>query len=950
MNDRTRASEATMLIERLVALVGRERVLDRPIERIAYASDASFYRRIPQAVVRPGTIADVQALFSLSHALGVPLTFRAAGTSLSGQTVTDGILVEAVRDWRRVRVEDGGKTVRVQPGVIGARVNAALRPFGVRIGPDPASIGTAMIGGILANNSSGMCCGVTENAYHTLESLTFLLASGTVVDTAAPSADAIFHEAEPALAQGLLQLKAEIDAAPALRDRIRAKYRTKNTTGYSINAFVDYDTAVQIFAHLLIGSEGTLAFIAEAVLATVPDLPVKYTGLLLFADLYAACEAIVPLRDAGARAVELMDRASLRAVEDQPGIPAAIKRLGPAAAGLLVEFQAADEDRRANLAATAGELERRLTLVEPARFTHDPVEQAQLWRIRQGMFPSVGAVRARGTTVIIEDVAFPVERLADAALDLNALFRKHGYDNGIVFGHAKDGNLHFVITQSFNDAAAVAQYARFMDDLVHLVVDGYAGALKAEHGTGRNVAPFVEAEWGAEAYSIMTRVKALADPTGLLNPGVIINADPLAHLADLKRMPVVEEEIDSCIECGFCEPKCPSRDVTLTPRQRIAVRREIARLTARGTPEAIAGLENDFAYMGVDTCAVDGLCATACPVGIDTGRLTKRLRRLRRSPAANARARWLADHFGLVERAVRIGLRGGSVVRSLFGDAVMSRATRAIRKVGLGVPAWSADVPRAARRLPRTTRHDAQAVYFPSCVSRVLGALPGEPAEPSVMAAFVALADRAGSPVTIPGDVAGTCCGVAFASKGYDDAHRFAANRAIERLWRWSDAGRLPVVIDTTPCTYALSTCRGQLSAENQRRFDGLHIMDAITFVHDQLLSRLIIARGRESVVVHPVCSVTKLGLGRQLETVVQAASRRVTVPTTAGCCGFAGDRGFLFPELTETATREEAVEVRAGDHDGYVASSRTCEIGLTRATSRLYRSYIHLLEEASRV
>ena len=944
--------DPSTLANLLAQIVDRERVLTRPIELIAYASDASFYRLIPRAVVLARTTAEIQALFRFSHAHRIPLTFRAAGTSLSGQAITDGILVEVARHWRGVAVEEGGKKVRVQPGAIGGHVNLALKAYRAKMGPDPASINACMMGGILANNSSGMCCGVAQNAYHTLDSLTFVLPSGTATNTADPRAEEIFGEREPRLAQGLLDLKRDIGANAVLRERIRSKYRMKNTTGYSLNAFLDFERPVEILAHLLIGSEGTLAFIAEAVLNTVPDLPVKYTGLLLFPDLHAACAAIVPLRDAGAAALELMDRASLRSVEDQPGIPPSIKALPGGAAGLLAEFQCEREAERAALEVRAGEGAAGLRLLEPARFTHDPAEQALLWKIRQGLYPSVGAVRKSGTTVIIEDVVFPLEVLADATVELAGLFKTHGYDEGIIFGHAKDGNLHFVITQSFNDRPAVDQYARFMDDLVRLVVGRYGGALKGEHGTGRNMAPFIEAEWGPEALAIMRRLKALVDPEGLLNPGVIVNPDPRAHLADLKPMPVVEDEVDKCIECGFCEPKCPSLDLTLSPRQRIVVRREMERLAAgRGGPDLLAALEADFPYMALDTCAVDGLCATACPVAIDTGQLTKRFRRLRHPIWAQALARQLAVNFSLLEPAVRMGLRAGHLIQSLLGAGVMIGLTRAMRGVvGRPFPLWSREMPRPARgRRPATGRGGAQAVYFPSCLSRVMGHLPGEPDGLTLMEALVAVARRAQTPVYIPEDVGGTCCGVPFSSKGYDEGHRWAANRAIERFSAWSDGGRLPVVIDTSPCTYGLATCRPSLTPENQQKFDRLRILDSTAFVHDQLLPRLTVRRKVRSVALHPVCSVVKLNLAPKLEAIARACSDEVVVPAYAGCCGFAGDRGFTFPELTSSATRREAAEVQAGRHDGYISSSRTCEIGLTRATGHIYRSYLYLLEQATR-
>jgi D-lactate dehydrogenase len=941
---------ATSLRDSLAAIVGPDRVLDRPVDLIAFASDASFYRLIPKAVAFAGSVADVQGLFRLSQDLKVPMTFRAAGTSLSGQSVSDGILVEVARNWRGIQVLEGGTKVKVQPGVIGAHVNHALKFFKAKMGPDPASINTCTVGGILSNNSSGMCCGVAQNAYHTLESLTFVLPSGTVINTAAPDADEAFRKAEPALAEGLLKLKADLLATPSLAARIRSKYLTKNTTGYSLNAFMDFDRPVDIFRNLLVGSEGTLAFIAEAVLKSVPDLPVKVTGFLIFPDLHAACAAIVPLRDAGAAALELLDRASLKSVETQPGIPPSIKSLPEGAAALLVEFHGREESVRADLERTALATAAGLTLMEPARFTHDPVEQALLWKIRSGTFPSVGAVRKRGTTVLIEDVAFPIEKLADAAVDLTKLFAKHGYDEAIIFGHAKDGNLHFVITQSFNDQAAVDRYARFIDDVVDLVVKKYDGALKAEHGTGRNMAPFVEAEWGSEAKAVMEQLKDLVDPLRLLNPGVILNADPNCHLADLKPMPGVEEEVDKCIECGYCEPKCPSRELTLTPRQRIVVRREIARLEANHeNPALLASLQEAFPYMALDTCAVDGLCATACPVSIDTGQLTKRFRRANHSRRAQKIALSVARNFATVEPIMRVALRSGHLVQSLFGPKIMPFITRALKTFGASHQ-WSPEMPKAAKApLPVTKLEGAAAIYFPACISRMMGHLPGESEEMSLVEALVKVSERAGVPVHIPQDVEGTCCGVPFSSKGFDEAHRFTVNHAIEKFWDWSQKGRLSVVMDTSPCTYGMVSSRAYLTPENQVKFDQLKIVDSTAFAHDVLLPKLRVSHKVRSVVLHPVCSVTKMNLLPKLEGVAKACADTVVVPRDAGCCGFAGDRGFTHPELTASATKHEAEEVNTRSFDGHYASSRTCEVGMTRSTGEVYRSFLYLLEAATR-
>jgi D-lactate dehydrogenase len=648
------AEEVTRALRQVI---DPSRVLGRAIERVAYASDASFHHLVPLAVAQPASLDEIRQLFKYSRDNRIPITFRAGGTR---------------------------------------------------------------VGGILSNNASGMCCGVRHNAYHTLRSMKFVLPSGTEVDTGAPDADSLFRLIEPSLSSGLLELKRRIQANPTLSGKIRSKYRTRNTTGYSLNAFLDCESAVQIFSHLLIGAEGTLGFIAEALLETIPDLPTKYTGLLLFSTMHAACEAILPLRDAEATALELMDRASLRSME--AGLGSLLAPLPDAAAGLLVEFQAKSN---ATLDAAKRSLKNIVTgleLVQAPMFSDDSQERDRLWSIRKGLFPSIASVRASGTTVIIEDVTFPVERLGDAAMDLRQLLKKHGCTEAVLFGHAKEGNLHFVITQSFSNERDVDRYRRFMDELVNLVVGKFDGALKGEHGTGRNMAPFVETEWGGDAVKIMHRLKRLVDPEDLLNPGVIINSNPSAHITDLKRLPVVEPVVDKCIEYGYCEPNCPSRDLTLTPRQRIVVWRELQRLKEHGRDGILSdSLRRDFPYMGLDTCAVDGLCAVSCPVGIDTGSLTKHLRHLGHSALAQKLALGAAKHFALVEGCARTALRLGHTINFCFGARSMSKATKVLDRLSrslLGKPFWQwcdeMPMPPIGRPLAKPSVN-AQAIY-PSVV------------------------------------------------------------------------------------------------------------------------------------------------------------------------------------------------------------------------------------------
>ena len=931
------------LATELRAILPADRVLTRWIDRVAYANDASVYRLVPRAVVFPTTVAEVQALFRFGRDRRVPIVFRAAGTSLSGQAVTDGILVVVSRHWRRVEIEDAGWRVRVEPGVLAGLVNQRLRRHGTKLGPDPASIEACMMGGILANNSSGMCCGVEQNAYRTLRSIRVVLPDGTLVDSALPDADERLARDAPHLASGLERLRLRIFTNAALAGRIRAKYRSKNTMGYSLNAFVDFERPIDILAHLMIGSEGTLGFIAEAVLDTVPDPPLKYTGLLFYPNLRDACASIATLRDSGARTLELMDRASLRAVAGQPGVPPEVRELPERATALLAEYQCADEPALAAQQDAVERLLARLPLLTPPDFTRDAARQGALWRVRRGIIPSVGAVRARGTSFVMEDVVFPVPRLADAVAELRSLLDAHGYADASVFGHAKDGNLHFVLTQAFERAEDVARYDRLMHELADLVVGRYDGALKAEHGTGRNMAPFVVVEWGAEAYAIVREIKQLFDPLGFLSPGVVVNEDPRAHVQHLKQLPAVEPEVDACIECGFCERTCPSRDLTLTPRQRIVVRREMARLRAAAPRSALLReLERDFGYAGLDTCAADGLCSLACPVDIDTGALVKRLRHETHGPVAEELVATLAARFGMLEGLARTGLRVGHALGRVIGPARVAAASRSISH-GLGrrVPAWHPDLPRAAGAPSIATPSHAAAVLFPTCASRVLAATGDRPLAEVV--ARVSL--RGGAPLRVPHDARGVCCGLAFSSKGFRAAAAVAANHAIERLWDWSEAGALPVVVDASPCALTLRGVAPLLTPRNRVRHAGLAILDGVEHAARLVRGGLQPIAQLRSVVLHPACSLRRMGLVGELERVARACADEVVVPVAAGCCGSAGDRGLAFPELTRAALAAEADEVRQAPHDDFVSSSRTCEIGLARETGRPFRSFWHLLD-----
>ncbi|MCB0645245.1 MAG: FAD-binding oxidoreductase [Saprospiraceae bacterium] len=926
------------LLAELERFFPKERLRTKLIDLITYASDAGFYTLRPKVIVLPVSEDEIIKLFEISQKVKVPIVFRTGGTSLSGQAITDGILVDLSQNWRNISIEDGGKLVRVQPGITGALVNAHLKKYQVKIGPDPASINAAMIGGILSNNASGMCCGVAQNSYHTTKHIRFILPDGEVYTT--ENKDDYTRFAETDLGREILALKIAVRENPALLAKIKNKYLTKTTIGYSLNAFADYDAPLDVFAHLLIGAEGTLAFIAEAVLETVPDYPFKATAMMYFDAIKDACEAIIPLTLMGAMTVELMDSRSLHAVSSSDVI---YKNLGPNTTALLVEFQ---ENSMEALSQKVEDYEKHshtFRTIAPVEFTTKADIQAAYWKIRKGLFPTVGAVRKSGTTVVLEDVAFPVEVLADALSDLQVLFSKYNYQEAIMFGHAKDGNIHFVVTQSFESDKEVARYADFMEDVVELVVNKYNGTLKGEHGTGRNMAPFVQTEWGEEAYQIMARLKKVADPEGLLNPGVIINPDDKIHLKNFKNLPTVEEEVDKCTECGFCEPLCPSRDITTSPRRRIVARRALQSL--KNTKDYDVLLE-EYQYHGSDTCAVDGLCATACPVNINTGDLTKRLRKENHSASANAMAKFVGRNFGLTIGSLRLLLKTGNKINKVFGEKTMWHLTKGMNKMFKGLPVWvEVKVPELDVLKQQQGNDQADIIYFPSCISRLMGAYPGQ--QKNLMEVFFSVCKKTNIQVQVVDNYASACCSQIFGSKGFHQAYQEKANEIIEALWLQSKGGLIPVVVDVSSCSYTLKQLKPVLSKENQTRFNLLVISDVVEWLNDAVLTKIKPNQLDKSVSLHPVCSLKKMNVESKLISVAQMCAKDVHVPYSAGCCGMAGDRGFLYPELTLAATKNEAAEVRQTRYDGYYSSTSTCEWNLSQATNQNYESILYLVDEA---
>ncbi|MEC5190783.1 MULTISPECIES: FAD-binding and (Fe-S)-binding domain-containing protein [unclassified Arthrobacter] len=923
-------------------------VKTRAIDLHANAHDASHFLLIPQAVVTAGNAAEVGGLLRASAAQGVPLTFRSGGTSLSGQAVTDGVLVDVRRNFRNIDVLDGGARVRVQPGVTVRALNARLARYGRKFGPDPASEAACTIGGVVANNSSGMNCGTVDNTYRTLESLTVVLSSGTVIDTGAPDADRKLRALEPDLYAGLARLADRVrNNADSVR-RIRQQFSMKNTMGYGLNSLLDFQGPVDIMAHLIVGSEGTLGFVAEAVFRTIPRLPHAAAALLVFPDLEAANSALPALVETGAATVELMDALSLKVGQVLKGTPPVVRDLAVSDhAALLVEYSAGSAAQLAELRHRGEGILPGLGLSAPARFTGDSRERGQLWQLRKGLYASVAGARPRGTTALLEDIVVPVSVLGRTCRELIRLFDKHSYSNSVIFGHAKDGNVHFMLTDGFATTAELDRYSAFTEDMVDLVL-AEGGSLKAEHGTGRVMAPYVRRQYGDELYDVMRTIKQLFDPAAMLNPGVLMDEDPLAHLRHIKTVPPVAAEVDRCVSCGYCEPVCPSKDITLTPRQRIVTLRAIESARLAGDTALVKELEKDYGYESVDTCAVDGMCQTACPVDINTGSLVKSLRTADAGPLANGAWNAAARHWEGVTRGASLAL---TVVHKLPAAAIAppNKAARAVLGADT-VPLYSAELPGggSVRKRPAPAG-DVDAVYFPACVGTMFGPAGAESnaEERGVQYSFEQLCARAGLTLLVPAGIDGLCCGTPWSSKGMAAGQTTMREKTLAALREATRDGELPIVCDASSCTEGLrQAVESELPAAGQR---ALRMVDAVDFAAEHILPRLSDHRKLESLALHPTCSSTRMGLNDALGAVAGAVAERVEIPENWGCCAFAGDRGMLHPELTASATAKQAAEVADLGAAAHVSCNRTCELGMTRATGAQYRHVLEVLEELTR-
>lgn len=938
-------------LKEAVKFIPKDRFYTDELRRLAWGTDAGFYRMVPKIVIRSANEEEVSKILSLATRLGLPVTFRAAGTSLSGQAVSDSILVIAGKNWEKYTVTDGGKSISLQPGIVGAKVNKILAPYGYMFGPDPASIKSCMVGGIVMNNASGMSCGTHANSDRVMTSARIVLMDGTVLDTADQKSRDAFRASHPEFIKEIEALRDEIKADKELSDRIFYKYSIKNVTGLNIYPFVMFTDPFDIIAHLMVGSEGTLGFMSEVRMKTLPIAPCKASAMIYFKDIKNAAEGVLAIKKLAVSAAELLDKRSLTSVSD-PTLEIAAEKGITDLTSVLTETQAETPEQLQKNIEEIKDALKDFDTVLPVEFTQDPTVTSKYWAIRSGIFPTVGGMRKQGTTCLIEDIAFHIEDLPEATAELSALLDKHGYDDSCIYGHALEGNFHFIINQAFDSDKDVRRYEAMIKDVAEMVVGKYDGSLKAEHGTGRNMAPFVKYEWGEKAFSVMKRVKEIFDPNYLLNPGVIFNDDPDCYIKNFKALPVIKpgegaddytieayKKINKCIECGFCEVNCLTCGFTLSSRTRIVAQREMTRLEQTGeNPALLEALRKEYKYQGNQTCAGDGLCSMSCPMGISVADLTHEIRR-QNTPVGSLGYKagdFVANHFEGSKSAVRGVLRLANFGHSVIGTSAMSAICGGLHKAG--IPLWTPSMPKAYN-VPeiKTKESDLKVVYFPSCLNQTMGLTKHSPVKTPLAEEMVSLLEKAGYEVIFPEGKDKLCCGTIWESKGLPDIADRKVAELEEALWKASENGKYPVLCDQSPCLHRMRV-----------KIKKMKLYEPAEFIYKFLRDKLEFTKVSRPVAIHTTCTMRLMKLDDTLLKLAKLCSDNVLVPEGVGCCGFAGDKGMSNPEVNAYALRKLRDQVKsAGISVGY-SNSRTCEIGLETNSGIPYISIAYLVNECT--
>ncbi|WP_227589912.1 FAD-binding and (Fe-S)-binding domain-containing protein [Demequina pelophila] len=868
-----------------------------PRRRAEYASDASNYRVVPQVVALPRDADDLLAALATAREAGVPTTLRGAGTSVAGNAIGPGLVLDVSRHMNRILdVDVEARTARVQPGVILSTLQARVAGHGLRFGPDPSTSTRATFGGMIGNNA----CGPHAVAF------------GRTAD------NVLALDAVDGLGRRFTAGPGRAGHIPGLEDLVRehlALIRTefgrfsRQVSGYSLEHLLPEHGAD--LARFLVGSEGTLATTLEATVRLVDVPPVRLTAAFGYADMPAAADAVVGILPHAPQAVEGLDARLVARVAAATG---AVPPLPEGAGWLFVEVGGATveeaEESLAALAADAG--------ADSWRAVRDPQEAARLWAIRaDGAGLSGRTPQNTEAWPGWEDAAVPPERLGAYLRDFDALMDRHGV-TGQPFGHFGDGCIHVRLDIPLQvDGRPLRE---FMHDAAALVAS-HGGSLSGEHGDGRARSEMLPAMYSPEAIGLFKAVKHLFDPENLLNPGVLVDPDPLD--ANLRRPAApatasagftlphdhgdLAEALHRCTGVGKCRADaigagsgfmCPSYQAT-------GDEKDVTRGRARVLQEALRhqrGLTSPEVRESLDLCLSCKACSADCPSGVDMAayksEVLHQTYKGRLRPMTHYSIGWLPRWLkviGLAPRLVTAVMTPDWVQRLIVPLAGMDKRRRL---PAFARPFRSSGVARARRAdAPgRLGRDEGPAAGEGRDLSRLVVLWAdsfSDGLEPEIPEAIVAVLEDAGLEVAV---VAGdACCGVTWISTGQLDGAKRRLEHLLGVLGPWAVNG-VPIVGVEPSCTAVLRGDLVELLPEDPRA----HAVASATATLAEVLTGRSPVKVRDgwrvpdlsdvTAVVQPHChQYSVMGYAADRELLGRAGA---TVTETAGCCGLAGNWG----------------------------------------------------------
>lgn len=896
----------------------KDRIFNDYLRCFAYGIDASCYKYVPKIVVIARNESEIQEIIRLANKYKTPLNFRAAGTSLSGQSSTDSVLVVIKFAFKKIAINDDASEISLGCGVVGINANLSLAKLSKKIGPDPATINSALIGGIVANNSSGMCCGTKDNSYKTLNSIRVILNDGTILDTKDKANVEEFKRTHANLINEIRAIKEEIKNDSELYELIKRKFKIKNTTGYAINSFIDYDDEIDILAHLFVGSEGTLGFVSEARLKTIDDLPYKACALLFFNDISDAANTISEFAKYDfINSAEIMDYASLKAASSYDELKDLLSDIKDNNTCVLIQTESDNEEV---LNANIVKIKELSSKTFKSYYSKEKSEYDLWWKIRKALLPIAASKRPVGATVITEDVCFEIKDLANGISAIQDLFKEFNFE-GIIFGHALAGNIHFIITPNLNDKTEFENFAKLVEKMSS-VVASFGGSIKAEHGTGRMVAPFVEIEWGKKAYAINCKIKDILDKDNIFNPDVIITKDKDIYKKNIKNQSPVDEALNLCMECGFCERFCPSNEISLSPRQRIAVLKEmksLEELNDEDSKKKLKDMKKLYNFYVDTTCAACGVCSMVCPLGINFADFSLKYRKANQGAISRIIGNFAYNHHETTLALAKTSLK----IANKFDNYKLNNLLATFN-----LPQSRNYLPRANDYKYSTNTQEENVIYFTSCLNKAFKPNAKMSDKRSIQEVFESLCKKAGIGIIYaPNDL---CCGKAY--ENYENIQ--IANEA--KLNEYLSNQNCSVVIDHSAC-----------SAKVVKNHKG-KVYDLSEYLYKVIAPRLKITKVNEPIGLYIMCAARKIHIEDSIMSLAKLCADEIVIDNDTYCCGFAGYKGFLTPKLNISATNNfkkfySSTNVKRG-----FSSSSTCEVGLSDATNMSWQHIAYLLDECS--